>query len=151
MNRKSKTKLKAVFSRIFCFAVYLFLCKSYSQTRRDCWNSYNDIAAQTGMKRETVIQTIQELVDTGLIVRMKRRSRRNRRVYTDNHYQIVRFEHGHIRRKLRRHYNSNMVYAPYTEKPIPDDISAENRIRGSPKYESLYSVPIYTYNTEKEV
>ena len=25
MNRKSKTKLKAVFSRIFCFAVYLFL------------------------------------------------------------------------------------------------------------------------------
>lgn len=132
--------------------VYLFLCKSYSLTRRDCWNSYNDIAAQTGIKRETVIQTIQELVDTGLIVRMKRRSHGNRRVYTDNHYQIVRFERGHIRKKLRRYnYYSNMVYVLYTEEPIPDDIPAENRIRGSPKFESLYSVPIYTYNTEKEV
>ena len=131
--------------------VYLFLCKSYSPTRRDCWNSYNDIAAQTGMKRESVIQTIQELVDAGLIVRMKRRSCRNRHIFTDNHYQIVRFERGHIWKKLRLHYHNNTVYAPYRENPIPDVIPAENRIRGSPKFESLYSVPIYTYNTEKEV
>ena len=76
--------------------VYLFLCKSFSMVLQDCWNSYNDIAAQIGMKRETVVQTVRELVGLGLIVRMQHRSRENRRVYVDNHYSIVRFEVGHI-------------------------------------------------------
>ncbi|MEE3404429.1 MAG: helix-turn-helix domain-containing protein [Acutalibacteraceae bacterium] len=80
--------------------VYLFLCKSFSTVLHDCWNSYNDIAAQIGMKRESVIQTIRELVELGLIVRMQRRSKENRRVYVDNHYSIVRFEVGHIRVKM---------------------------------------------------
>ncbi len=80
--------------------VYLFLCKSFSTVLYDCWNSYNDIAAQIGMKRESVIQTIRELVELGLIVRMQRRSKENRRVYVDNHYSIVRFEVGHIRAQM---------------------------------------------------
>ena len=80
--------------------VYLFLCKSFSTVLHDCWNSFNDIAAQIGMKRETVVQTIRELVELGLIVRMQRRSKEKRRVYVDNHYSIVRFEVGHIRAKM---------------------------------------------------
>ena len=80
--------------------VYLFLCKSFSTVLHDCWNSYNDISAQIGMKRESVIQTIRELVELGMIVRMQRRSKENRRVYVDNHYSIVRFEVGHIRAKM---------------------------------------------------
>ena len=80
--------------------VYLFLCKSFSTVLHDCWNSYNDIAAQIGMKRERVIQTIRDLVELGLIVRMQRRSKENRRVYVDNHYSIIRFEVGHIRAKM---------------------------------------------------
>ena len=80
--------------------VYLFLCKSFSTVLHDCWNSYNDISAQIGMKRESVIQTIQELVELGMIVRMQRRSKENRRVYVDNHYSIVRFEVGHIRARM---------------------------------------------------
>ena len=79
--------------------VYLFLCKSFSMVLHDCWNSYNDISVQIGMKRESVIQTIRELVKLGLIVRIQRRSKENRRVYVDNHYSIVRFEVGHIRAK----------------------------------------------------
>ena len=79
--------------------VYLFLCKSFSTVLHDCWNSYNDIAAQIGMKRETVVQTVRELVGLGMIVRIQRRSKENRRVYVDNHYSIVRFEVGHIRAK----------------------------------------------------
>ncbi|MBR3418591.1 MAG: helix-turn-helix domain-containing protein, partial [Oscillospiraceae bacterium] len=69
--------------------VYLFLCKSFSTVLHDCWNSYNDIAAQIGMKRETVVQTVRALVRLGLIVRMQRRSKKNRRVFVDNHYSIV--------------------------------------------------------------
>ena len=80
--------------------VYLFLCKSFSTVLYDCWNSYNDIAAQIGMKRETVVQTVRELAGLGLIVRMQRRSKKNRRVFVDNHYSIVRFEVGHIRVKM---------------------------------------------------
>ena len=82
--------------------VYLFLCKSFSTVLHDCWNSYNDIAAQIGIKRESVIQTIRELVELGLIVRMQRRSKENWRVYVDNHYSIVRFEIGHIRAKMQK-------------------------------------------------
>ena len=80
--------------------VHLFLCKSFSTVLQDCWNSYNDIAEQIGMKRETVVQTVRELVGLGLIVRIQRRSKENRHVYVDNHYSIVRFEVGHIRVKL---------------------------------------------------
>ncbi|MBR3268413.1 MAG: helix-turn-helix domain-containing protein [Oscillospiraceae bacterium] len=80
--------------------VYLFLCKSFSTVLHDCWNSYNDIAEQIGMKRESVIRTIRELVELGLIVRMQRKSKENRRVYVDNHYSIVRFEVGHIRARM---------------------------------------------------
>lgn len=81
--------------------VYLFLCKSFDVRRNDCWNSYNDISEQTGMKRETVVQTIRELVQRHLVVRMRRKSRENNRVYVDNHYQLVRFETGHIRGKIK--------------------------------------------------
>ena len=80
--------------------VYLFLCKSFSTVLYDCWNSYNDIAVKIGMKRESVVRTIRELVELGLIVRMQRRSKENRRVFVDNHYSIVRFEVGHIRVKM---------------------------------------------------
>ena len=79
--------------------VYLFLCKSYSVELQDSWNSYNDIAGQIGMKRETVIQTVNELVEMHLITRCRRRSRENRRVYVDNHYQIIFFVRGKIRKK----------------------------------------------------
>ena len=80
--------------------VYLFLCKSFSTVLQDCWNSYNDIAAQIVKKREAVVQTVRELVGLGLIVRMQRRSKENRRVFVDNHYSIVRFEVGHIRARM---------------------------------------------------
>ncbi len=80
--------------------IYLFLCKSFSTVLQDCWNSYNDIAAQIGMKRETVVQTVRELVGLGLIIRMQRRSKENRRVFVDNHYSVVRFEVGHIRAQM---------------------------------------------------
>lgn len=80
--------------------VYLFLCKSFSTVLHDCWNSYNDIAEQIGMKRESVIQTIRKLVELGLIVRIQRKSKENRRVFVDNHYSIVRFMVGHIRARM---------------------------------------------------
>lgn len=79
--------------------IYLFLCKSYSTALHICWNSYNDIAAQTGMKRELVIQTVNELCDMHLIVRMRRKARTSSRLFIDNHYQIVLFRQGKIRKK----------------------------------------------------
>lgn len=47
--------------------IYLFICKSYSLQLKDSWNSYNDISRQTGMKRETIIETISELEQLKLI------------------------------------------------------------------------------------
>lgn len=82
--------------------VYLFLCKAYSTKLGDSWNSYNDIAVQVGMKRETVIQTVNEIVKMQLIVRCRRKSRENKRVFVDNHYQIVFFIRGRIRKKCKK-------------------------------------------------
>ncbi len=89
--------------------IYLFICKSFSVQLNDCWNSFNDIADQTGMKRETVIQTVNELAEMKLIVKNRRKSRDNRRVYVDNHYQIISYVPGKIIRKgkVRLHSQYN--------------------------------------------
>ncbi|MBE6852692.1 MAG: helix-turn-helix domain-containing protein [Ruminococcus sp.] len=79
--------------------IYLFLCKAYSVTLCDSWNSYNDISRYTGMKRETVIRTVSELVEKKLIVKSRRKSRENKKVYVDNHYQIIIFVQGKIKKK----------------------------------------------------
>ncbi len=82
--------------------IYLFLCKAYSSKMKDSWNSYNDIADQTGMKRETVIKTISELEAMKLITKCKRKSKWNKRVYVDNHYQIIFFVRGKIRKVCKK-------------------------------------------------
>ena len=85
--------------------IYLFICKAYSTEIHDSWNSYNDIATQTGMKRETVIQTIAELESMKLIRKSKRKARNNRRIYVDNHYILILYikhEKGQYRKKCKR-------------------------------------------------
>lgn len=79
--------------------IYLFISKSFSVELNDCWNSYNDIADQTCMKRETVITTIAELEELKFIRKSKRKAKTNRRVYVDNHYIVIFYVRGHIRRK----------------------------------------------------
>ena len=93
--------------------IYLFLCKAYSTTMHISWNSYNDIAKQTGMKRETVIRTVNELAAKHLIIRMRRRSRENNHVFVDNHYQIILFKPGRIKGKInvRLHSEYNRTRA----------------------------------------
>ena len=82
--------------------IYLFICKSFSMQLKDCWNSYNDICRQTGMKRETIINTISELESLKLIRRSKRKSKENRRVYVDNHYILIFYVKGRIRKKGKK-------------------------------------------------
>lgn len=82
--------------------VYLFMCKSYSNKLNDSWNSYNDISAHTCLKRETVIRIISELKKMKLIVKSKRKSKDNRRVYVDNHYQIIFFVKGKISKYCKK-------------------------------------------------
>ena len=82
--------------------IYLFICKSYNTQICDCWNSYNDIAVQTGMKRETVIQTIAELEAMKLIRKSRRKSRENRRVYVDNHYVLIVYIKGTFKGRKRK-------------------------------------------------
>lgn len=82
--------------------IYLFICKSFSTTLRDSWNSYNDIANQTGMKRETVIDTIAELEGMKLLRKSKRKAKVNKRVYVDNHYFLIVYVPGKLRKKGRK-------------------------------------------------
>ena len=82
--------------------IYLFICKSFSMELKDCWNSYNDICRQTGMKRETIIDTISELESLKLIRRSKRKAKDNRRVYVDNHYFLIIYVRGKIRKQGKK-------------------------------------------------
>ena len=82
--------------------IYLFICKSFSLQLKDCWNSYNDIAAQTGMKRETIIETISELEQLKLLRRNKRKAKDNKRVYVDNHYFLIMYVRGKIRKQGKK-------------------------------------------------
>lgn len=88
--------------------VYLFLCKAESIELNFSWNSYNDIAEQTGMRRELVIQTINELAECKHIVRIKRKSKENRNVYVDNRYQIIKYILGSINKKKVRMLSQNI-------------------------------------------
>ena len=100
--------------------IYLFICKSFSTDLNICWNSYNDIAEQTGMKRELVIQTVNELAAMHLIVRFRMKARENTRMYVDNHYQIIFFIRGRIRKgkKMGRLlWESNRTEKWFVEKP----------------------------------
>ena len=82
--------------------IYLFICKSYSLQLKDSWNSYNDISAQTGMKRETIIETISELEQLQLIRKSRRKARENKRVYVDNHYFLILYVRGKIKKQAKK-------------------------------------------------
>ncbi|MBR5180259.1 MAG: helix-turn-helix domain-containing protein [Lachnospiraceae bacterium] len=82
--------------------IYLFICKSYSLQLKDSWNSYNDISAQTGMKRETIIDTISELEQLKLIRKSRRKARDNKRLYVDNHYFLILYVRGKIKKQAKK-------------------------------------------------
>lgn len=90
--------------------IYLFICKSFSMELKDCWNSYNDICRQTGMKRETIIETISELEGLKLIRRSKRKAKDNRRVYVDNHYFLIMYVRGKIRKQGKKIARLHLQY-----------------------------------------
>ena len=112
--------------------IYLFLCKSFSTKLNICWNSYHDIAEQTGMKRELVIQTVNELAAMHLIVRFRKKARENNRMYVDNHYQIIFFIRGRIRKgkKMARLLCESNRTEVLTEKPYITHLhnSTENEV-----------------------
>jgi DNA-binding MarR family transcriptional regulator len=144
--------------------IYLFICKAYSTEIHDSWNSYNDIAAQTGMKRETVIDTIAELEELKLIRKGKRKAKVNRRIYVDNHYILILYikrEKGQCRKKgikierLLWSVNRSIKYVHInelklhkyntTKSEICQDIDQKrseiNSLRGSPQIYSQYFRP----------
>ena len=51
------------------------------------------------MKREMVVQTINELTEMKLIVKIRRKAKDNRRVYVDNHYQLIFYVKGKFKGK----------------------------------------------------
>lgn len=82
-------------------AVLLFQYKAYSPERGISWNSYNDMAKVLRMKRSDVIMIINQLVKKELLRKRLFRSQSNRNVFTDNHYTVVWFSVGSIKRKIK--------------------------------------------------
>ena len=81
-------------------AVLLFQYKAYSPERGISWNSYSDIAKALKMRRSDVIAEIKALVQKKLLRKRLFRSESNRNVYSDNHYTVVWFYMGAIKRRL---------------------------------------------------
>lgn len=70
--------------------VYLFICKCVRSNSifRDCWNSFNDIAKQLRLHRNSVIKTIKELVDLKVIYKYHN-TNEDASHYYDNTYVVV--------------------------------------------------------------
>lgn len=81
-------------------AVLLFQYKAYSPERGISWNSYSDIAKALKMRRSDVIAEIKALVQKKLLRKRLFRSESNRNVYSDNHYTVVWFNMGAIKRRI---------------------------------------------------
>ncbi len=79
---------------------YLFICRSLSPALGRCWNSYNDLAKLLGTSRGKAIELVAQLVKKNVITKQKIKTRKNKRVYGDNHYTVVRYaSHRRIRRR----------------------------------------------------
>lgn len=129
--------------------IYLFICKSYSPKLGRCWNSYNDISEQTGMKRESVIQTVNELVKGHFITRQRRRSKENPNVFVDNHYCIVVYVKNHIKKAMRLQPTCNRT-RDLTDIKFSNHTYSTTKLRfcqapiyarGSPKIAADYKYP----------
>lgn len=152
--------------------MYLFFCKAAVSSSRQSWNSYNDIANALNLRRSSVIQTVQELVQMKLI--KKYRIRKKDGSFSDNHYEVValKFEYK-FRQKKKRHRFRPSVF-PFKILciigfPIPYTCSLRHklyfvkcfrkrykniylRLRGSPKRcSSVYSTHFKPYRRKNRI
>ncbi len=65
--------------------MYLFICRAVT-TKNDMWNSFNDISRALKLGRNKVIAVINELVEMGLICKLKVLKKDGS--YSDNHYSV---------------------------------------------------------------
>lgn len=156
---------KTAFSGDLCprqLVVYLFLCKAHSVRLGRSWNSYNDMAKQIGMKRETVIATIGELCSKHLVYKQRRFSKENNRVHIDNLYFIVQRQQRTIKKKkpCTQHGFFRLLTAAVgsTVKRItasvyhnPNRLSSLFSGRGSPEIESRILDPNISSFKERKV
>ena len=69
--------------------MYLFVCRAVTK-KNDMWNSFNDIARVLQIARNKVISVINELVELGVIRKLKIVKKDGS--YSDNHYSINNLE-----------------------------------------------------------
>lgn len=79
----------------------LYLNKCIDAKLQSCWNSYNDIANRLHLSRSSVINTIRQLVQAGIII--CRKVKKSNGSFSDNHYAIGKFfnKKPKIRKKRR--------------------------------------------------
>lgn len=85
VNRKALALLSKTQTR-----VYLFICKCIDSTKnfKSCWNSFNDIARQLKLHRNSVVQTIKELVELKVISKQHNKDEYIKDLYYDNFYSV---------------------------------------------------------------
>lgn len=91
--------------------MYLFSCKCSDSRSKRFWNSYNDICQALKLKRSSVIKTITELCNMGLI--KKYLIRKKNGSYSDNHYKVIKL----LPPKRKIHKKGRCRFAP-TYSPV---------------------------------
>ena len=149
--------------------MYLFFCKAAVSSSRRSWNSYNDIANALNLRRSSVIQTVQELVQMRLI--KKYRIRKKDGSFSDNHYEVValKFEYKFRQKKKRHHFRPSAfpLIKIYIGFSLPYSCSLRQKMlfvkrlrkicknifsRGSPKRcSSVYSTHFKPYRRKNRI
>lgn len=106
--------------------LYILIIKSLDSKLGYCFKSFNDLADELRIKRDTAMKIISNLVNLRLIRKQRKMRYDNSKVYADNSYstKVIRF----IRKRNKPGLHSGLISTKYSDKHT-DNLSELNSLR----------------------
>lgn len=106
--------------------LYILIMKSIDSKLGYCFKSFNDLADELNIKRDTAMKIVSNLVNLRLIRKQRKMRYDNRNVYADNSYslKVIRF----IKKRNKPGLHSGLISTKYSDKQT-DNLSELNSLR----------------------
>lgn len=106
--------------------LYILIIKSLDSKLGYCFKSFNDLADELRIKRDTAMKIISNLVNLRLIRKQRKMRYDNSKVYADNSYstKVIRF----IKKRNKPGLHSGLISTKYSDKHT-DNLSELNSLR----------------------
>ena len=106
--------------------LYILIMKSIDSKLGYCFKSFNDLADELNIKRDTAMKIVSNLVNLHLVRKQRKMRYDNRNVYADNSYslKVIRF----IKKRNKPGLHSGLISTKYSDKHT-DNLSELNSLR----------------------